>query len=164
MAKVSVGAPHLAQVVAFDPYDAVRLGVTSLPNANAEAAGGLFTRGTGAGQINQDANGRIDTRTAAIVDGVITAAKFAADAITSTVLATSAAQKVRDSLLTYSHDTGVTVEGLFVRLDALLGGKATGLLSTLARFYRRDGVTVAFEANQNVTLGTRATATVTGSE
>lgn len=54
------------QLVSFDPNDAVRLGLTALPNANAEAAGGLFTRGTGAGQINQDANGRIDANIAAI--------------------------------------------------------------------------------------------------
>lgn len=54
------------QLVSFDPNNAVRLGLTALPNAAAEAAGGLFTRGTGAGQINQDANGRIDTNLAAI--------------------------------------------------------------------------------------------------
>lgn len=45
---------------AADPTDAVRLGLTALPNANAEAAGGLYTRGTGAGQINQPADGQID--------------------------------------------------------------------------------------------------------
>ncbi len=49
------------ELVAFDPQDAVRMGMTSLPNANAEAAGGLYTRGTGAGQINQPANGMVDT-------------------------------------------------------------------------------------------------------
>lgn len=49
-----------AQVVAHDVYDSVRLGLTALPNAAAEAAGGLYTRGTGAGQINQAANGQID--------------------------------------------------------------------------------------------------------
>lgn len=49
------------QVVPYDPYDAVRMGLTTLPNAAAEAAGGLYTRGTGAGQINQSANGMIDT-------------------------------------------------------------------------------------------------------
>lgn len=47
----------------LDPYDAVRAGLTALPNANAEAAGGLYTRGTGAGQINQPANGQIDANT-----------------------------------------------------------------------------------------------------
>lgn len=45
---------------AADPTDNVRLGLTSLPNAAAEADGGLYTRGTGAGQINQSANGLID--------------------------------------------------------------------------------------------------------
>lgn len=55
-----------AQVVPFDPYDATRLGLTALPNANAEAAGGLYTRGTGAGQINQPANGQIDANSVAV--------------------------------------------------------------------------------------------------
>ena len=48
------------QLTAADLQDAVRGGMTALPNANAEAAGGLYTRGTGAGQINQPANGRVD--------------------------------------------------------------------------------------------------------
>jgi hypothetical protein len=46
----------------FDPTDGVRAGLTSLPNAAAEAAGGLYTRGAGAGQINQNANGQVDSR------------------------------------------------------------------------------------------------------
>lgn len=41
----------LYEVVAFDPQDSVRLGLTALPNAAAEASGGLVTRGTGTGQI-----------------------------------------------------------------------------------------------------------------
>lgn len=55
-------------VVAFDPFDAVRLGLTALPNAAAEAAGGLYTRGSGAGQINQQANGQVDTNIARILN------------------------------------------------------------------------------------------------
>lgn len=47
-------------LVSYDPNDAVRMGMTALPNAAAEAAGGLFTRGTGAGQIDQDNNGEIN--------------------------------------------------------------------------------------------------------
>lgn len=69
------------QVVSFDPYDAVRAGLTALPNANAEAAGGLYTRGTGAGQINQNANGQVDTRTAAMSADVVTAAALATSAV-----------------------------------------------------------------------------------
>lgn len=55
---VVIGA--YVQLVAYDPFDTVRLGLTALPNAAAEAAGGLYTRGTGAGQLNQPANGRVD--------------------------------------------------------------------------------------------------------
>lgn len=47
-------------IVGIDIFDTVRAGMTALPNADANALGGLFTRGTGAGQINQSANGMID--------------------------------------------------------------------------------------------------------
>lgn len=63
----------LAMIFPADLYDAVRLGLTSLPNAAAEATGGLFTRGTGAGQINANANGQIDARTVALSSGGTTA-------------------------------------------------------------------------------------------
>jgi len=49
------------EVTAVSNQDAVRGGMTALPNANAEAAGGLYTRGTGAGQIKQTNNGEIDS-------------------------------------------------------------------------------------------------------
>lgn len=39
---------------------ATNAGFSALPDAAAEAAGGLYTRGSGAGQINQSANGQID--------------------------------------------------------------------------------------------------------
>jgi len=90
----------VAQVVAVDLYDDVRAGLTALPNAAAEAAGGLFTRGTGAGQINQPANGQIDAKTVdithdaidvdAIKNGAISAAKFAAGAIDAAAIAQDA--------------------------------------------------------------------------
>lgn len=60
-------------IVPYDPFDSVRLGMTALPNAAAEAAGGLYTRGSGAGQINQDANGRIDVNAKAWIGGTIPA-------------------------------------------------------------------------------------------
>jgi hypothetical protein len=79
---------------AVDLDDSVRAGLTALPNAAAEAAGGLYTRGAGAGQINQDANGRVDTRTAAMAADVVTAAAIAADAIGASEFAQAAADKV----------------------------------------------------------------------
>lgn len=56
---------------AVDLNDAIRAGLTSLPNAAAEAAGGLYTRGSGAGQINQDTNGRVDTRMVNAASGTL---------------------------------------------------------------------------------------------
>jgi hypothetical protein len=58
--------PIQIPLVAYNGQDSVRLGLTALPNAAAEASGGLFTRGTGAGQINQAANGTIDANTVAL--------------------------------------------------------------------------------------------------
>lgn len=70
----NVFAPPLRiDLVAVDVQDAVRMALTALPNANAEAAGGLYTRGTGAGQIRQDSNGRIDANAKAWIDGTIPA-------------------------------------------------------------------------------------------
>jgi len=59
---------------------ATNAGFSALPDAAAEAAGGLYTRGSGAGQINQNANGQVDTRTVSMLDAVMTAAKFASGA------------------------------------------------------------------------------------
>lgn len=63
----------LIPLVPWDYQDGVRMGLTALPNAAAEAAGGLFTRGTGAGQINQDANGRVDANVKTWISGAIPA-------------------------------------------------------------------------------------------
>lgn len=65
--------PVEIELTAWNNQDAVRGGMTALPNAAAEAAGGLYTRGTGAGQINQDANGRIDANVKTWISGAIPA-------------------------------------------------------------------------------------------
>ena len=49
------------ELVDYDPTDSVRMGITALPNAAAEAAGGLHTIGTGAGQFAVDGSGAITT-------------------------------------------------------------------------------------------------------
>jgi hypothetical protein len=57
---------------AADPTDSVRFGLTALPNAAAEAAGGLYTRGAGAGQIAQQANGQVDVNLSTIKTQAVT--------------------------------------------------------------------------------------------
>lgn len=104
---------------AADPTDAVRLGLTALPNANAEAAGGLYTRGTGAGQINQPANGMVDANVVRNAGTAITAASgvqevkvqsvatdainadaIAVDAIGGSELAATAASEIASAVRT----------------------------------------------------------------
>jgi hypothetical protein len=58
-------------IVAVNPQDAVRGGMTALPNAAAAASGGLFVRGTGAGAINQNANGQIDVNAVHIAGSAV---------------------------------------------------------------------------------------------
>ena len=100
---------HASAQHAVDLDDGVRAGLTALPNAVAEAAGGLYTRGTGAGQIKQTANGQVDVNVAAMVANVltataintdaITAAKIAADALGASELAADAANEIADAIL-----------------------------------------------------------------
>lgn len=148
MAKHQVGYPTVVQVVSYDPYDAVRAGLSALPNAAAEAAGGLFTRGSGAGQINQDANGRIDARAVSIANDVITAAALAADAVT----------EIKNAILSHVLDTGRTVEGFLRRGYSLFFGKVTGQNGAVVTGYKSDGTTVEFTVNQDTSTGSRQSA------
>lgn len=114
------------QVVPFDPYDAVRLGLTALPNAAAEAAGGLFTRGTGAGQINQSANGMIDTnpmRLNNVSQSLLDLVDFA-DAGYDPATNKVEGVKLADTLTTYTGNTPQTGDN-FARLGAPAGASVS---------------------------------------
>jgi hypothetical protein len=164
----------VGQVVPWDPYAVLNLGLTALPAVAAEAAGGLITSGTSTGQLNV-AGGRADadvaywdgtvvvTPTTAGVPRVDVKA-MEADTITAAAIATDAATELVAAFMAFSHDTGLTIKGAFRRLDALVAGKATGLRSAVASYFMRDGTTEAIEAVQDSLQGTRAAADVTGSE
>jgi hypothetical protein len=118
--------PLELELVAYDPDDTVRLGLTSLPNAAAEAAGGLFTRGSGAGQINQAANGMIDTnpvRLNNVAQSLLDLKDFADDGYDP---ATNKVQGVVlvDTLTTYTGNTPQTGDA-FARLGAPAGASVS---------------------------------------
>jgi hypothetical protein len=108
-------------------YSATRgLAGTALPNAAAEAAGGLYTRGTGAGQVNQDANGRVDVNVHAAAgtawgSGAITAGAIATDAIGSAEVAASAVTKIQAGLATATalSDVETTVAAISAKTTNL---------------------------------------------
>lgn len=141
---------------AVDLDDSVRAGLTALPNAAAEASGGLFTRGTGAGQVNQAANGQIDTNTVAMGSGVITATAIAADAIGSSELAASAVSEIATAVNaevvdalnvdTYSELTSLpgaspTIKQMMMFLYMMARNRMT-TTSTQRKLYRDDASTV----------------------
>lgn len=84
-----------------DPYDAVRFGLTALPNAAAEASGGLYTRGTGAGQVNQPANGMIDSNVVRNAGTAITSAA----GIQEVKVASIAANAIADAAVAADMDS-----------------------------------------------------------
>lgn len=143
-------ASGLNDLLIDSAYSATRgLAGTALPNAAAEAAGGLFTRGTGAGQINQDANGRVDTRAVAAGADAITAASIAADAGT----------EIAAAVWDVAVDGAVTARQSIRLNNAVLGGKASGL-NTATAVYRdladtKDRVSATVDADGNRSAVTR---------
>lgn len=116
------------QVVAFDPNDTVRLGLTALPNAAAEAVGGLYTRGTGAGQINQSANGQIDVNAERLNNGAQSLLDLKGFADDGYDPSTNKVQGVvlADTVTTLTNDpTGVTTLLSRLGTPSNLGGGAT---------------------------------------
>jgi hypothetical protein len=92
-----------------DLADSVRAGLTALPNAAAEAAGGLYTRGSGAGQINQPANGQIDANTVKVSGTAQTARDLGASVLLSSGTGTGQISLSSGAVLLQATQTGVTI-------------------------------------------------------
>lgn len=107
------------ELTANSNQDAVRGGMTALPNNNAEAAGGLYTRGSGTGQINQNANGQVDTN--------LTTWKGTAPASLSSTFVQVDAEQWKGGTIPAVNVTGVPkvdlVDWLGSAPDALSSGK-----------------------------------------
>lgn len=155
----------------------------------AVAGGGVDVRGNVTGNVTGNLSGSVGSVTGAVTvgamnanvvtanainsgaftsakfaDGFLTAAKIAADAITSGKVSADAKAAIAAAILTIAHEGSHTIQGLFRRLEAFMTGKATGLRSATARFYRGDGTTVAIEATQDISSGTRDAASVIGGD
>ncbi len=141
-------AQVIAQVVPWDPYDAVRQGMTALPNAAAEAAGGLYTRGAGAGQINQNANGQVDTRTVAMAADVVTAAAIATAAIDADSIAANAitAAKINAAAITAAKFAVGAIDASAIATDAITNTKIAA-----------GAITVSEAPNLDALVSSRAT-------
>lgn len=170
------------QLVAYDPFDTVRFGLTALPNAAAEAAGGLYTRGTGAGQINQPANGLVDVNVerwnatavpaehtagypiVTIKDGTGTGEIDTASGVVLAKDHTGANLALASALATVQADTddiqaripAALVSG---RMDVSVGAMAANVLTATA--INADAITAAKIADGAIDANTFATGAIT---
>ena len=134
-------------LVDYDPQDGVRLGLTALPNAAADAAGGLPI--SDAGGLDLDAKigaltftvaGKVDANTThaagtAWGSGAITAASIASDAITAEKIATGAIDA--DAL---AADAAVEIAAAV--WDRVLTGATHNIATSAGRRLRELGTTV----------------------
>jgi hypothetical protein len=102
----------------------------------------------------------------AVVDGVTGKAPLCAFRVVTGASDAPTVEEIVAAIVAHSHDTGVTVEGLLIRLEAFLSGLATGMNGPLGKWYKRGGLGagVAFEGAVDPTAGTRAESDVSGSE
>lgn len=116
--------------------DSVRAGLTALPNAAAEAAGGLYTRGSGAGQINQANNGQIDVNSARTGGTTNTARDIGLqlDATVSSRATQTSVDTVDDFLDTEIADIRNRLPAALVsgRIDASVGAMANDVVTAAA--------------------------------
>lgn len=79
---------------------------------------------------------------------------------------TAVAAAVLAAFRAWSHDGGVTWAGLQIRLEAFLSGKfdTSGTTPQHRKFYKTDGVSIAFEGDFTPDTGGRSGADVSGSE
>ncbi len=117
------------QVVAYDFEDGVRLGLTALPNAAAEAAGGLYTQGTGAGQIRQDANGRVDVNVKAFRDTAAPSPTTAGIPVVEDAIARTAIGLVASSVANIAA-TSAALNSLFASRTITTGSGSGGVANT----------------------------------
>lgn len=111
-----------AVVVAYNPYDAVRLGLTAMPGAAPATTGGFPVIGTGTNSVSTDGagninanitlwraaqpntltSGRVDATIGAMQNSVVTASAIATDAITAAKIADGTIDRA-----TFAVDTGL---------------------------------------------------------
>jgi len=117
-----LGADYEIALIQANLYDAVRLGLTALPNAAAEASGGLPTLSAAQasnGTINANVHrwltgtpnalqsGRVDSYLGAVASGVVAAASFAAGALDA-VWSTATRLLTAGTNIVLAKGTGVT--------------------------------------------------------
>ncbi len=145
-------------IAIYNVVNATNAGFTALPAVAAEAAGGLYTRGSGAGQINQSSNGTVDVNAVAI-SGDTTAADNAELFFDGTGYPT-AQNAIADALLDRSAgiETGFTPRQAARIILASQGAKVSGAATTTVTIRdvgdTKDRIVATVDADGNRTAVT----------
>lgn len=124
----------VANIVAFNPQDAVRQGLTALPNVVVGTAGGLPTTGTGANQINVS-GGVVDANTKNVTGAAImTGTARTSASNTTTALALPAGWNSPGNInagdkLEFFAGTGAGESGIALSFSGL--GTSTPVVNTI---------------------------------
>jgi hypothetical protein len=139
-------------------YDTTRgLAGTALPAAAAEAAGGLYTRGTGAGQINQANNGQIDANAARLGGTTQTGRDIGASVLLSSGTGTGQISLSSGAVLLQATQTGVTIPTVTTVTNQVtanvtgISGDATAADNLEAALDGTGGVTITAALTGNIT-------------
>ena len=154
--------PVRIDLVAINVQDSVRQGLTALPNAAAEAAGGLYTRGTGAGQINQANNGQIDANAVRLGGTTLTARDIGASVLLSTGTGTGQldfASGIVKSNETQILGTAISTPATAGILDVNLKNIANSVVSTTTAQLGVNAVQIGAAVPASATIGTVTTVT-----
>jgi hypothetical protein len=128
------------RLVAFNPLDGVRLGLTALPNAAPDAAGGLPISDAGGldldakiGALTYGTANRVNAQVYGMEANVLTATAINADAITAAKVAADVTTEIQSGLATAAALTTVdtVVDAIKVITDAL-GATAAARLALSA--------------------------------
>lgn len=151
--KVSVTRDYnsVVQVQAYDPFDVVRLGLTSLPNIASGSAGGLLTSGTGTSQLNVSA-GNVAGSVASVV-GAVGSVTGAVGSVTGNVggnvtgsvgsFSTTAIQSIWDDLSANNTVVGSIGKLIVDNLNSPVGSVASNVWSVATRTITGGSLTVA---------------------
>jgi hypothetical protein len=136
------------QIVGFNPDDAVRLGLTAIPNV-AQGTTGAISTGNATGQVTV-----VSTATGAITNssfaaGAIDSAVIATDAITSAELSASAVQEIADCVLSRKLNMAGNISD--VSVTSVSSATFTGANTYIAG----DAVQFITSAPTSFTVGTK---------
>ena len=130
------------QITGFNPDDAVRLGLTAIPNV-AQGTTGAISTGNATGQVT----------VVATASGAITSTSFAANAITAASIATDAVDEIADGVLGRNIAGGSSTGRLVKDAFRAIRNKSAIAAGTLT-VYQEDDTTSAWTA----TVGSDPTA------